>query len=1020
MPSNSGLKQEDNNLNNFNSYKGINIPDSASLIRKDPETGEILDAPANLTAIVITTTDIQFLAMNQSIEWFSSEWGRIFNYENNSTPLPILIANLSLPVGGLNSTEIKMLNNSLLIGNARNLINYSWYAPANDIEVVLSTWTNDTYGNGWALYAGSMEQTERAVAFYASTLSKFDGWDYSKINILEPRFSYLIGTMSSEAKGLALDNSQDVDKWKNNLDAFKSSLTRMVERCFTGFTVFTRFESLSNISDYLDDYNLTAQEKEEHALIYNSSINALKTYLDLAADYGLKIYLYTDELVLTQKQYDWLMDHLNYSGPALKDDYPPHLSPDAPGLWNFINAKYDAIVDAVSTILTPDNKNAFGGFYFRTDDLSNPYPYKYSVFSTSEGFQKLINITCDAAARLNATAIHRVWRLGEKESVFNNATIAKEVLDPINVTNLVLRCKETWNDHWYDHPPNPVIGVSHHKWIIGWYTGAAMPDYKGNFFDRFFNETNWSINPNVVGYDLPPLQYISFQRLDYRPFYSANTHYLFMKMFFGNMSGNETLRRYFHQVGIGNETIIVKLTDIFNKVHEGFRLISFWQAWASSGKFTGDVLNGGNSMLFEPGRFTKFYNAVRESNYSAQYTIDEAYRGLDYIVDAFNEFPDSYNGQKFPELKVGYLDPEYANDPTNITEELLTLRGNLRQFKDFAYIFAPYRAWHLTYYLWGETLDPRSWWQSERYREETLRAYNDYLLVWGNSSYWYQVNFRDFTQYWLPLVGKTNIMRINLLADLFLFLATIISMLYVYSGYLGKYKGDSAIKQKETFNSLVFGRLYKRIRKYPREKTELSEENEKDRSPNEDISLDIAEETEIRAINLSETKDNLFGGILLPLLSIGIFIYMFIAITLNFMPDLILLTLYISLSLYSGILLSFVIFKKTNLLRIIGFAYVGSIAIFFVPSVIIFLLGGLFIFTSSTIMLGIVLLSLLISIAYGYAVIINNLNLKRRFLKYTLWIPICILSFAVLSIIILFYGGYSAFISKIITDISVI
>ncbi|MHA1849471.1 MAG: hypothetical protein ACTSYS_03985 [Promethearchaeota archaeon] len=985
---------------------------TSSDAKVDPFTGEILDAPANLTAIVASAQELEFKGLNISIDWFRSEWGRIFNSENDSEPLRLIEANMSLPNGGLNSSERDLLNNSLLIGNAKELIGFSWPAPENKTQILLVPWKNSTFGNGWALYAGSEVQTSRAVAFYGSILSKFDAWNSSGIEKLNPRFSYLIGT-TYYATGLS---EAGAFEWESALNNYEDALKQLVRRCFTGMTAFTMFEQISNIS--LPGYTMSATDEEEHAKIYNSSISALKAYLDLAADYGLKLYLYTDELVLTQDQYNWLMSNLNYSGEALKSDYPAHLHPDAPGLWTFIQAKYDAIVDSISTILTPHNKDAFGGFYFRTDDLYNPYPYKYSVFTTNQGFQRLINITCDAAARLNATAIHRVWRLGEHESVFNNATIAREILDPIQADNLVLRCKETWNDHWYNHPPNPVIGVSHHKWIIGWYTGAAMPDYKGSFYDKFFSEAKWESNPNIIGHDLPPLSYSSFKRLDYMPFLSANNHYLFMRMFYGEINGNQTLRRYFHQVGIGNETIIETLTGIFNKVHDAFRLISFWQAWASSGKFTGDVLNGGNTMLFEPGRFNKFYKAVRTSNYSIEYTIQEAYDGLELAEQAFNEFPSSYNGVPFPSLENGYLDPERASSSDNVTEQLQTLRGNLRQFRDFARIFAPYRAWHLMYYHWGETGSLVSWWRSEQYRNEVLDAYKNYMLVWGYTSYWYQVNFRQFGEYWLPLVGKTNDMRIGLLFVGIGLFAGAILMLYLYS---------SRWTRKQMLNTYLLGKVGKMLavmkkKSLSKVKTSTARNDEEidrtTRSNSEKIN-DNPEPTWKTSRIQYNTKEKLIGGIVLPGSSIAISTGLLAAVSLMFIPDLVIIYIHVLISFYFGALSVFFIFKKRQQVVTLGLTYAGTI-ISVVPALIMFAMGGLFIVTASLFMPIILISCVLFNLIYNAILITRNLHFKNKLLNSTVWLLITLISIGIFLLSMLFYGGVLNVLDRLLNELSMI
>lgn len=943
-------------------------------------------APKNLTSIVVEKTEATNKALNNSIDWFRSEWKRVFN---SAIDLPILTVDLELEEGGLELDELELINNSLLVGMARNFIGFSWYEVENATEIVRCEWNNDTYGQGWAIYGNDTAVTNRALAFYASILNKFKSWDE---NYLDPRFSYLIGVAPVSI------TDDTVDSWQTTLASFEDNLKQLNRRCFTGLQMLCKLENICNIS-------LPGYEEPNHDEIYDKSIEMLKTYIDLAANYSLKIYLYTDELVLTQAQYTWLINNLNYDGPAQNEDFPDHLSGESPGLWTFLEAKYQAIVDSLQLILNDNNKAGFGGFYFRIDDLSNPYPYKYSVLTPLPYLQRFINITTAAAEQLDATVIQRMWILGEGENTFNNATLAKELLDPIQATNLVLRCKETWNDHWYNHPPNPIIGVSHHPWIIGWYAGAAMPDYKGQFFDDFYNNAGWLENPNVVGYDLPGLCWSAFSRMDYNPFVSANHHYLFMKMFYGNMNGNDTLEWYFNQIGLGDQPTIDILTEIFNDVHEAFRLQTFWMAWSTSGKFTGDILNGGNTVLFEPGRFNQFYAAVRKSQYNIEYTINEGYLGRDIAIAAFNKFPKTFEGKELPALTDNYLDPEYATDPTNMTEILLTLRGNLRQFADFSRIFAPYRAWHLTFYYWGETGSLLSWIRSEKYRNEILSEYAKYMEIWGNTHYWYQVNFDSFEDFWLPLVGQTQHFRYLLIFNYILLIGGICMFVFIFRNHF-------SISMKH----LVLGN---RIGNFIEEHTSAKKR---------DLSKDSEKEEKIIAVDVDINKHYymirlIISMIILPIIILIYYILFFNALVVNLYPEIIVIAFLLG-SFEIAVPLSVIILCiPTKSIRQLLNKGIGSSITYIgfvltqIPWLIIITMGGIFVLTASKFLLVIMLISLLIGFLYNYISLFQNLGIKnpKRIVGFTLLL--LIVAIGVFSLLTLSGGGPIEMINTLIDRI---
>ncbi|MHA1734075.1 MAG: hypothetical protein ACTSU5_19205 [Promethearchaeota archaeon] len=966
----------------------------------------INEAPANLTAIVVSTGEIEDKAMNTSVQWFRDDWSRIFGASGG---LPLVVVDLNQSGGGLDAGNKSLVNGSLVVGAACGLFNYSWPVPGGEDAYVVTPWENSTYGHGWAVYGGSVPASVRVLSFRASTLSKYDAWGGTENR--DPRLSYLIGGAPGSIGEGATGG------WEATIKSFEDNLKVLTRRCYTGFVLSAQFETFSNIS-------LPGYEEPGHADLYADNLARLSAYIDQAARYHLKLYLNTDELVLTQAQRDWLLANLNYSGVALKGDYPPHLHGDAPGLWTFLQAKYDAVVDSLALILNDTNREGFGGFYFRTDDLSNPYPYKYAVLSTTDAFGHFINLTTAAAARLNATVIQRMWRLGEGENAFNNATIARELLDPINATNLVLRCKETWNDHWYDHPPNPVIGVSHHPWIIGWYAGAAMPDYKGGYFEDFFRETGWLDNPNVVGYDFPGLASASFDRLDHQPFVSANHHYLFVKAYYPSLDGNQTLELYFHQVGVADAGVIERLTAIFNKAHEAFRLLSFWQAWASTGKFKGDVLNGGNTVLFSPGRFNMFFEAVRASNYTIEFTITEGYNGCALAVEAFDEFPIAYGGEPLPAIRPGYLDPEYASDASNITEQLLALRGNFRQFADFARIFAAYRAWFLTFYLWGETWNPSSWWRSEKYREETLAAYREYQETWGDTSYWYQVNFREFGEFWIPIVGNTNLIRLSLLVAVgILALGT--------AAFQGAYGTAGSRRERGSLAELLLGKLGRKLTESRGSEGDL-------RGPGQ------SEAVPAQLVVPGDTLRLILGALVVPAFVTTYYYFTFLALSNCLIPLFAALVGFAVLSLFVGTWLAQLVFcrgggghdlhqqagekgegeaqgnwGRARLLGALyptGLVYPG-VLLFAVPFVALMFVGGIFVVTASDLAIVVLGASLGVGGVYSAALFLRNqpnLGRQRSFLLVLVAASLSVATFIALT---LPWGGPASLVDEMLAQV---
>ncbi len=638
------------------------------------------------------------------------------------------------------------------MGDARFYLNATYPTPASEHEIILTPWNNGTIGTGWALYAGSPEALIQALSFHAQAINRVETW--SVMERVTPRFPFLLGNYRSFSELITMSDEEVIKD-------FSETLEKLVTRGFSGVQFWLSLDDLANIS-------LPGYVEPDHAARYHRTRSLLSQMIATASNYSIKIYLWTDEVVLTEAQKHWLENNLEYDGPADQPDYPDHFSVNAPGFWTFIEEKYRAVQESLQTLLTTNIRDGFGGFYFRTDDLANPYPYKYSLFRNDTAFGRFINITLSCAEALDVEVIQRMWRLGNEENIFNNRTLAQKLLDPIPAGRLILRCKETWNDHWYGHPPNPVIGSSHHKWIIGWYTGAAMPDYKGLFFDEMFS-SGWQTNPNVIGYDFGTLAYASFERLDYSPFFSANNHHLYFKRWNENWTGNDTLRKYFYRVGFTDEPTVSRLIEVFNLCHIAFKELSFWKAWTSTGKFHGDILNGGNTIVFEPGRFNNFYDGMQESEFSNDYSIEEGYRALGNARLAFERLPNEVPGygSLTPYSPEFPLDPVYADaDPENMTLQLMTLRGNIRQFRDVAAIFAPYKEWHIRFYEWCNTANPMSFIAAERARKETMAAYLAYQQTWGNFSAWYKTDFRTMASFWLPLVGTLETQRVGLLGAL--------------------------------------------------------------------------------------------------------------------------------------------------------------------------------------------------------------------------------------------------------------
>jgi hypothetical protein len=786
---NDGSETLNDSIRNAQIYQSSIPPPFQSDLNILPHTaqaGNSMTAPGNLTAIVVDSLEYTDKALSTTITKFRTEWTRIFGSQ-----LPLIIINSTIGWEGLNASEKMLCNGSLLIGAANRHFMPLWPVVAAN-ESARIQWNNASVGNGWTLFGGSMAALIKAVAFYGSTLNRFEPW--TEI-INQPRYPFQIGATS----------------WGISLDQFEVLMQTLVTRCFTAVQFMVQVDQFGNLSlpGYVDPDQSTRTA---------AALAQLKAYVDIAAQYHIQIYLNTDELVLTSLQYAWLMANLGYTGPAEDEEFPDHLSGEAPGVWQFLEAKYAAAIDGIGSILSPLNRDGFGGFYFRIDDLSNPYPYKFSLMRPMKYLSRFINLTTAAAALLNATVIQRMWILGNEENTFNNATLAAQLLDPIQATNLILRCKETWNDHWYNHPPNPVIGVSHHPWIIGWYCGAAFPDYKGTrFFDLFFEQAGWLNNPNVIGYDMPGLAYASFERLDINPFESANNYYLLQKLWYGNITGDEALRNWFYGCGLGDAATIAQLTTIFNLAHDAFRQVSFYMAWATTGKFRGDILNGGRSVLFEPGRFNMFYDTMQTSAYSNEYTIQEGFTGRDLARQCFESFPTQImtaNGvENLPVLSENELDPQYAGDPANITEQIMALRGNFRHFRDFTEFFAEYRAWHMSFYEWSRTLSPKAWFAAETYRNNVIITYHEYMTRWNGTSFWYRADFTAFDRFWMPLVGQMNAVRLELCITAALYLVLIVAYGTIYRKRKGMIFGKLLLRtetedvMKLTPISLIIGTI---------------------------------------------------------------------------------------------------------------------------------------------------------------------------------------------------------------------
>jgi hypothetical protein len=417
-------------------------------------------------------------------------------------------------------------------------------------------------------------------------------------------------------------------------------------------------------------------------------------------------------------------------------------------------------------------------------------------------------------------------------------------------------------------------------------------------------------------------------------------------------------------------------------------------AWSTSGKFTGDILNGGNSVLFEPGRFNQFYSAVRESQYNIEYTINEGYLGRDIAISALNKFPTSFEGKNLPTLTENYLDPEYASDPTNMTEILLTLRGNIRQFADFSRIFAPYRAWHLTFYYWGETGSLMSWIRSEKYRNEILAEYTRYMEIWGNTHFWYQVDFDSFEDFWLPLVGETQHMRYLLLINCILLLGGIALFIFIFRKPTNN-KIKNLILGNRMANFTINIKLHSKKRRVHEEITQ--------KTPN--ITVDIDFYDPINKMRLISSM------VILPIICLSHYILFFNAIVMNLYPEIIVFAFLLGsfeLAVPVSIVIANLPFKdKRKLVNkglLSGITYFGFL-LSQIPWLIIITMGGIFVFTAGKILLIFLLSSLLLGLIHSYFSLLRNLEFRGIMKPIGFTLLLLLFAIGIFSLLTLSGGG---------------
>ena len=781
-------------------------------------------APENLTGLVIDAGVLPDKGLNAAISGFQSEWQYQF-----SRVLPIITINASKSLGGLSNITIARttFNGTLFWWNASKVLSTMADNPlpivnrsANSQDTLLAPWRNGT-ATGWVMDAGCNDTMQRFTAYQSIVLNRFENWTSA---FKKMRFSIQLDSMG----------------WMTPLPSVESTFSLFVAREISCVELpAAPLNEIANIS--LPGFNngWSAADISQRA----SYLDWLASVLQLAAQFHVRVFLSSDELVMTQPMYDWLNTQLGYSGSAYGAEdsqqfpasvYDKAISPDSP-VWILLAAKYQAVIDAVKTILNSTNTGAFGGLKFRIDDISDKnwqgqdVYKKVSFMHTVATLGKFINITTAAAAEVNAWVIQRMWMLGDAQSPFNNATLCHQMLDPIKATNLILRTKETWNDHWLNSPANPTIGISHHPWIIGFAVNSVLPYYRGFLYDWYsengtkYNYGNgtlvgWWDNPNIIGYDSILSTWASWQTLasQYAMSY-ATIFYLVQHSYNASIRAGESLKTYFAKVGITSAPILQNLTRIFQLSVEAFRQLFFMKAWSSSGTFRGDVVNDGNDLKFDPVNFNKFYLTL--PNYGGMpgvdYTLQEGYNGSATAKQMADLCPDSYPGYGKLDDSPAFVFNASSVDSANLTSVLGYFRENMRAYAAFADLFADWRAWHVEEYNWLYTWDPGSYQAAEQARASVIAKHQAYQQKYTPKGWGFIYTYSQLEGSWMVLVGNAGIVRSDLAWAIVCAILVWIAAIYAYRTKGASYKdhllamlGASRWRKRDSSTIFVSPREY--------------------------------------------------------------------------------------------------------------------------------------------------------------------------------------------------------------------
>lgn len=724
-------------------------------------------APGNLKAIVVDVGITTDKGLNASLTGFKLEW----EYQYGKAIIVHTI-DASAFLGGLaNATAASaVLNGSLLWWNASMVLAGVAEDPlpalnrsAKSQDTLLAPWKNASIGAGWVMDAGCFDTMQRFTAYHRMLLNPNMNWSGTTFH--EMRFQIQFDTLTWTTSLAGVEAS------------FKTFVTRTINCVEFGRSPFNEIANIS-LPGYSSGWDVPEWTRRSSLLDYIASV------FQLAARYHVRVFLLSDELVMTRPMYDWLNTRLGYTGSEYGAEetkmFPGSIAaramaPDSP-VWTLLEAKYNATLDAIQSILNATNTAGFGGFKFRIDDISltnwlgQEVYKKVSFMHTVETLGRFINITTTVAARAGVEVIQRMWMLGEEENPFNNATLCKRMLDPIKATNLILRTKETYNDHWLNMPANPTMGVSHHRWIIGWAVQYITPYYRGFLHDWYAGNgtrhdygngttVGWWENPNIVGYDGILLASAAWRTLA-TPIATqeATIFYLVQHAYNASIRAGDGVKNYLRKVGIVEPAIVQNISRVFELSTEAFRQLFFMKAWSSSGKFRGDVVNGGSDLKFDPVRFNMFYQTL--PGYGGlpgvDYTLQEGYAGASIARQMAKLCPSSYPGFGTLDNDPDHVFPASSVDTANLTSVLGFFREHMRAYAAFADLFAEWRAWHVAYYHWLYTWDGTSLSIAERARGAIITKHAAYQAKYTPKGWGFLYGAQDVEGSWMALVGHTD------------------------------------------------------------------------------------------------------------------------------------------------------------------------------------------------------------------------------------------------------------------------